>query len=150
MPLSVRLCLSVCLSVCLCLSVCPSLSVGVSVSFSICLSVWLSICRSLSLSLSIFIFFARGLDEKKYCTYSITIVNKTKFVRSFVLCLSVCLSLSGRSHTFPTKGVDNKHVIVTGLLRMQYFTKSLYMLMSDPFYDVVAQLSGQHKQLGLG
>ena len=31
--------------------------------------------------------FARGLDEKKYCTYSITLVNKKKmFVHPFVLC----------------------------------------------------------------
>ena len=30
--------------------------------------------------------FARGLDEKNYCTYSFTLVNKKKIVRSFVQC----------------------------------------------------------------
>ena len=38
------------------------------------------------------LFFARGLDEKKYCTYSFTLVNKI-FVRSFVLSLPPSLSL---------------------------------------------------------
>ena len=36
--------------------------------------------------------FARGLDEKKYCTYSFTLVNKKirSFVRSFSLRACVC------------------------------------------------------------
>ena len=41
------------------------------------------------------LFFARGLDEKKYCTYSFTLVNKKNrsFVRSFVRSFSLSLSL---------------------------------------------------------
>ena len=106
-------CLSVCLSlsVCLCLCLCLSLSLCLSFSVSLSLSLSLSLSVSLSLSLSIvnmsfwvynyfvfdcfccflllfFVFFARGLDVKKYCTYSFTLVNK-KFVRSFVLSLSL-------------------------------------------------------------
>ena len=44
------------------------------------------------------VFFARGLDEKKYivhCTYSFTLVNK-EFVRSFVLSLSLSLYIVWR------------------------------------------------------
>ena len=53
-------------------------------SLCFCLSVcFFSFSLSLSLSLSVSLSFARGLDEKRYCTYSITLVNKKN--RSFVL-----------------------------------------------------------------
>ena len=64
---------------------------------SVCLSVCLSIVNMSFWVDNYFVFdcfcwfcFPRGLDEKKYCTYSFTLVNK-KFVRSFVRSLSLFL-----------------------------------------------------------
>ena len=55
------------------------LSPSVCLPLSVCLSVCLF---SIAFVVVVCLFFARGLDEKKYCTYSITLVNKNTHVRS--------------------------------------------------------------------
>ena len=77
LSVSVRLSGSVCqsvslalaLSLCLCPCVCVSLSVSLCLSLSVSVSLWMDV-------------------KKKYCTYSITLVNN-KFVRSFVRSFSL-------------------------------------------------------------
>ena len=83
----------------------PSLSVSVSLSLS------------LPLCLSLLLLFARGLNEKKYCTYSFTLVNK-KINRSFVRSLSLPLSLLSLCVCllfvclFFARGVDEKSIVL--------------------------------------
>ena len=87
-------CVSVCLSlssVCLCLFVCLSASVSVNSYYDL---FWVYNYFALDCFCCCFLsFFARGLDVKKYCTYSINKIKKS-FVRFLSVCLSVCLSVS--------------------------------------------------------
>ena len=55
-------------------------------------------------------FFARGLDEKKYCTYSITLINK-KIVRSLSMIITYLVppkSIPQGNATTTTRGKKTK------------------------------------------